>query len=192
MTDDLYSKPALSSHWNVHANTTTTSFRTAPGSPSSRHSKPHAKSLLWNILRITPYSGIFCRPSRLQVPSKSNGFNILSARYIKKSSPATAAAFTLGSNNSLFWNILRISPYSRIFCEPKPSSCHSKYNESNILAIRYRLFSIAGSISIHSCLSTSPAPASHWQSGTLRRLPDFLRLSTMNVYPHRWALPRNL
>ena len=143
------------------------------------------KSLFKNILRTDSCLGV----------GNSNECSILVDLDSNNFSEPILSALVPSYNNSLFWNILRISHYFRIFCEPNPSSSRPNYNQSNTLAIRYPNYFCGSSLAAPLCSSRSastPSPGSPLLSAKLSRLPDFLRLSTMNVYPHRWALPRNL
>jgi hypothetical protein len=131
------------------------SFQPTP-TPDVRRSEPSAKSLFWNILRVTHLDPIFCEHKCASPASNLSGFNIL-GRSIQKtrtrstpSEPSPKAVRLRGrlssdpaptpdvrrsepAANSLLWNILRVTHLDPIFCEYKRISPVSNFPEFNIL-----------------------------------------------------------
>lgn len=179
----------------MHANPVTRTIRRVSPIPESHRSQSTANSLWSNILRVSSYFRIFCASIRIRMQRNDNESNILADIGTSNLSASIPGACLSIGIKSLFFNILPISSYSRILCAPQTISLSSKYNQSNILSVQCQNYFSASSLALQPSSSGSapkPAPASQVCNTDLCCLPDFLHLSTMNVYPHCWASPRNL
>lgn len=119
---------------SVRAKSATSPTRTAAIASAPRHPAGAANSLFWNILPASPYPGRFWGPipSALAVSHRKQIF----CRFDFKKGSSAHRPTT--SSNSLFWKILRVSPYSRIFCESTQASETTKPFRYNILPDRYQ------------------------------------------------------
>lgn len=141
---------------SVRAKSATSPTRTAAIASAPRHPAGAANSLFWNILPVSHYSGIFCRPilPALAVSHRKQIFYRFDIQKYFSSHRQTA------SSNSLSWNILRVSPYDRRFCGQEPASCPPKPFRTNTLPGRYQKNNFATDWHFAFAHAPRPKPAS--------------------------------
>ena len=123
-----------------------------PGSLGRRSSAPN--SLLCNTLHITYLESVFCGDAHSYLPGNPLRINILE-NSPKRSTEIDTQTGLQADHNSLFRNILRLSPCGSIFCRP---TCLSPLGKS------FGMIILAGSkkkiVRGYTQNSTRPSPQS--------------------------------